>query len=134
MSDQYLDIRCGMFLGIQLNRSVMNERIDDVVREYMCRFEDVSLRDYLGFYFADCGDTTYEDMFYKEFKSQYIYRLNNKDRVNDDDILEILQNLVYEYLDKKWINVETETPEQRQDRFDRQLADAEFPSSYGKKI
>jgi hypothetical protein len=99
MEDQNLDIRCGLFLSIQINKSVIEECIDNEVQIYLA--DDGGVENYQGFEFANIGDNTYEDMFYEEFKSRYIDRLNN-DRVVYDDIID---NLVNEYINKKWINI-----------------------------
>lgn len=100
MEDQNLDIRCGMILNIQINKSVINDYIDDEVQSYL-ECNDGDVENYQGFEFTRCGDNTYSDMFIEEFKSQYIDRLNNNQVVIDD----IIDNLVNEYINKNWINI-----------------------------
>lgn len=100
MEDQNLDIRCGMILNIQINKSVINDYIDDEIQSYL-ECNDGDVENYQGFEFARCGDNTYSDMFIIEFKSQYIDRLNNNQVVIDD----IIDNLVNEYINKNWINI-----------------------------
>lgn len=102
MEDQNLDIRCGMILNIQINKSVINDYIDNELQLYL-ECNDGDVENYQGFEFARCGDNTYSDMFIEEFKSQYINRLNNS--ISDAPISDIIDNLVNEYINKNWINI-----------------------------
>jgi len=98
MQDQNMDIRCGLILNIQVNKSVINEYIYEELQS------NISNENYEGFEYAKCGDNTYEDMFMEEFKSEYINRLNQSNNCSINEIIQdIIAYLVLEYLNKNWI-------------------------------
>ncbi len=104
MQDEAKDIRCGLILNVAVNKSVIYEYIHDAVSEYLEANDDDNIDNFQDFEFSKCGDNTYEDMFYEEFKNQYIDVLNTF-RDTDGPMQDIICNLVNEYLNKKWMYI-----------------------------
>lgn len=96
MKHESKDVRCGLILDIQLNKSVIYEYITEtMISIYMS--EDWE--------FAKCGDNTYEDMFMEEFKNQYIDILNNCNNSDlNHEVYLIISDMVNEYMNNKYIN------------------------------
>lgn len=107
MQDEAKDIRCGLILNIAINKSVIYEYIDDIVRRYIEDNEPEEKYELFDdFEFTMCGDNTYEELFMEEFKSKYINSLNTYNNINlHNKRFDIIDNMVNEYINKKWINI-----------------------------
>jgi hypothetical protein len=100
MQDQSKDIRCGMFLGLSINRSNVSEDIDSIVKNYL-EYTDGDFENYQDIEFVNHNQ---EDMFYEELKYDMLSALD-KFNFTRERYYETLENLVIEYIQKNWINI-----------------------------